>query len=465
MTATLDLDEIEKRAAAATRGPWAVSDSHGLCVGNGATMIVDLEPDSTPTHWIGRREDAEFCAHAREDVPALAARVRELQAERDMYHAELAGQTGENHEQAAAYSRLVSDRDAWKERAEAAEAQLPEDTKHCTIVFKACAEGHGRLTATNWVQHGCPTCERDDLRAKLAAAEARVAEQERGMLHRAMTLTRLADERKEAIARAEKAEAAAGQMRACLGEAIGYLCDEIEDPDGSLWVQRSEQLRKSATAALQTFAGHGWVSPEVHANVRTTLEAATALIEALEADNALIRRDEAPVLERLARAEQAVGLATTAVPSMVMDPGDLVGMMQKVVAHVQQTERSRDGWRADAELQHGNRDFWKAKYDAAVTISTVQARHIRAMKERLEQAMTLLVRAKLAAAAAIVPAQRRDDDVDAARALIGDILDYQRAALVSPTMPWSHAQGEDGLWRCVSCGSNAIPHHCKAVPG
>lgn len=53
----------------------------------------------------------------------------------------------------------------------AAEARLPEGMKHCTIRFEQCAEGHGWLTATNWVVQVCPTC-------RLAAAEARVAELE-----------------------------------------------------------------------------------------------------------------------------------------------------------------------------------------------------------------------------------------------------------------------------------------------
>lgn len=48
-------------------------------------------------------------------------------------------------------------------------AQLPDGMKHCTIVYKSCELGHGWLTATNWVQHGCPTCERNRLRDELAA--------------------------------------------------------------------------------------------------------------------------------------------------------------------------------------------------------------------------------------------------------------------------------------------------------
>ena len=50
------------------------------------------------------------------------------------------------------------------------ERQLPDGMKHCTIVFKECEKGHGWLTATNWVQHGCPTCALEELRESLAYA-------------------------------------------------------------------------------------------------------------------------------------------------------------------------------------------------------------------------------------------------------------------------------------------------------
>jgi len=48
--------------------------------------------------------------------------------------------------------------------AERLRAQLPEGMGHCTILFKECEKGHGRLTAANWVQHGCQTCEIEGLR-------------------------------------------------------------------------------------------------------------------------------------------------------------------------------------------------------------------------------------------------------------------------------------------------------------
>lgn len=45
-------------------------------------------------------------------------------------------------------------------------AQLPEGMKHCTIIFKECGKGHGRLTAKNWIDHGCQKCAMDELTEK-----------------------------------------------------------------------------------------------------------------------------------------------------------------------------------------------------------------------------------------------------------------------------------------------------------
>ena len=42
------------------------------------------------------------------------------------------------------------------------EAQLPDGMKHCTITFHECEKGHGRLSATNWIDSGCPWCQRDE---------------------------------------------------------------------------------------------------------------------------------------------------------------------------------------------------------------------------------------------------------------------------------------------------------------
>lgn len=54
-------------------------------------------------------------------------------------------------------------------------AQLPDSMTNCSIVFKECEKGHGWLTATNWVQHECPTCATERAERDLAAAQAALA--------------------------------------------------------------------------------------------------------------------------------------------------------------------------------------------------------------------------------------------------------------------------------------------------
>lgn len=51
--------------------------------------------------------------------------------------------------------------------------QLPDGMKQCTIKFVECDLGHSWLTATNWVQHGCPTCEINDLKDQLRQVDDR----------------------------------------------------------------------------------------------------------------------------------------------------------------------------------------------------------------------------------------------------------------------------------------------------
>jgi hypothetical protein len=61
--------------------------------------------------------------------------------------------------------------------------QLPETMQDCTIQFKECEYGHGRLTATNWVDNGCPTCEIKRLRHEMAPlAEAFYLRDVRGQI-------------------------------------------------------------------------------------------------------------------------------------------------------------------------------------------------------------------------------------------------------------------------------------------
>ena len=77
-----DLETIEARLKAATAGPWEAYT---------ASCCPDMGGVAGPTHSVmtacvgkfghpASTEDAEFIAHAREDVPALLAYVKELEA-------------------------------------------------------------------------------------------------------------------------------------------------------------------------------------------------------------------------------------------------------------------------------------------------------------------------------------------------------------------------------------------------
>jgi hypothetical protein len=80
----MNLDEIEARANAATPGPWR--DRHQVC-----SEVWGQAPDSQTCSMqiarVGHAQfdvlNAAFIAAARTDVPALVARVRELEAELD----------------------------------------------------------------------------------------------------------------------------------------------------------------------------------------------------------------------------------------------------------------------------------------------------------------------------------------------------------------------------------------------
>ena len=71
MTAVERLDEVEARAAAATKGPWETTERPG-CVRRASTsMTIAL---CGPAH--GGPTDAEFIAATRQAVPALVAALR-----------------------------------------------------------------------------------------------------------------------------------------------------------------------------------------------------------------------------------------------------------------------------------------------------------------------------------------------------------------------------------------------------
>jgi len=70
--------------------------------------------------------------------------------------------------------RLSEDNECKDSLIETLQAQLPAEMPGCTILFKECEKGHGRLTATNWIDHGCGTCALESLKAQLADRDAMI---------------------------------------------------------------------------------------------------------------------------------------------------------------------------------------------------------------------------------------------------------------------------------------------------
>lgn len=85
----LNLEEIERRANAATSGPWwAWNRGVGWHIAVGSPEDLDewgrprLLPEGFRTD-IEFEADAEFIAHARTDIPALIAEVKRLREHKE----------------------------------------------------------------------------------------------------------------------------------------------------------------------------------------------------------------------------------------------------------------------------------------------------------------------------------------------------------------------------------------------
>ncbi len=60
--------------------------------------------------------------------------------------------------------------DDFQDEIERLQKQLPPEMQKCTIRFVECdRRHHGRLMATNWVQHECPQCKIERLEDRLRA--------------------------------------------------------------------------------------------------------------------------------------------------------------------------------------------------------------------------------------------------------------------------------------------------------
>ena len=80
MTADDRLDAIEARANAATEGPWHRGGQ------GGASIILSPEVYVAQTSGLRWAANADFIAHARQDVPALVSALRAVLALHERTH-------------------------------------------------------------------------------------------------------------------------------------------------------------------------------------------------------------------------------------------------------------------------------------------------------------------------------------------------------------------------------------------
>jgi len=81
-----ELNRIEARANAASKGPWNIkTNRHRETTGEAWGWIAGPREHWTWSNKYNHsKADADFIAHSREDIPALIAEVRQLKAERDV---------------------------------------------------------------------------------------------------------------------------------------------------------------------------------------------------------------------------------------------------------------------------------------------------------------------------------------------------------------------------------------------
>lgn len=82
-----ELTQIKERAEKATKGPWDVDVPVDYCTNcKNEYEIVQSELFLAPiVAELRNIEDAEFIAHAREDIPKLIVEIEELRAENQRY--------------------------------------------------------------------------------------------------------------------------------------------------------------------------------------------------------------------------------------------------------------------------------------------------------------------------------------------------------------------------------------------
>lgn len=155
------LEEIKARYEAATEGPWTNraegfrEDSEwGQIIHYGINGVAEISEsmDSDPYHVhleTMSREDAEFIAYARTDVPALVAEVERLQElveekeaalRYEKYNARPPTPCEISEIRKKQVEKAVAERDRWKERWEATVQDATEQRATVQKVRELCGE-------------------------------------------------------------------------------------------------------------------------------------------------------------------------------------------------------------------------------------------------------------------------------------------------------------------------------------
>lgn len=134
------LAAITARVEKATDGPWFCQETGRVIDGEGY-LIADEDSG------IVECSDAEFIAHARQDIPYLLAALTRLQAERDAAHLRMVNAVNVAEEQQERIATLDAARDEAQRQTAALRAALTQITEtsdpmilHCLAV-EALAAG------------------------------------------------------------------------------------------------------------------------------------------------------------------------------------------------------------------------------------------------------------------------------------------------------------------------------------
>jgi hypothetical protein len=123
----LDLDPIKARLAAASPGPWAWEQSQGTRQMAKCIYCAQDKHEKPAELWVNNETftdaDAEFCACARDDIPALVSEIERLTAERDAAVRDLT-----LLESPDGYNCLIC---KYKRHGKECDARIKEDSWHC----------------------------------------------------------------------------------------------------------------------------------------------------------------------------------------------------------------------------------------------------------------------------------------------------------------------------------------------